>query len=472
MAELLSRVRQNLLEHCGVRPGERLLVAVSGGVDSVVLLHVLVQLRPEFGWELVVAHYNHGLRGAESDADAAFVRRLAAELCLKCYCGRGPVRQRASQTGESIEMAARQLRHEFLYRTALRVGATKIALAHNADDQVELFFLRTLRGAGGEGLAGMRWQAPSPATPKAEAGPEPEIMLVRPLLDVPRTEIERYAAAHNIRFRTDSSNLSTEHLRNWIRLELIPRLRERFGTRLYTVIPRIMEIIGSESEFVTAQAQAVLSRRRPRVFARLPVAIQRQMLRLQLIDSGFTPDFDTIEKLRTVESTPITIAAGTSVYRDRFGRLHVEHRAPATASADPDPANTMDLKLDRSAGQVCFHGVLIRWSILPVGSRKPQPVPGRVEYFDADAVGNRIRLRHWRAGDRFRPIGMPTAAKIQDLFVNNKVPREVRHRLVLAESETGEIFWVEGLRIGERFKVTPQTRRLLRWAHERIHGTA
>lgn len=470
MVELLSRVRQNLLEHCGVRPDDRLLVAVSGGVDSVVLLHILVQLKTEFGWELVVAHYNHGLRGAESDADAAFVRRLAAELGLKCHCGRGHVRRRARATGESIEMAARQLRHEFLYRTALRVGATKIALGHNADDQVELFFLRVLRGAGGEGLSGMRWQAPSPAIPKT--GSAPEIMLVRPLLDVPRTEIEGFAAAHNIRFRTDSSNLSTEYVRNWIRLELIPRLRERFGTRLYTVIPRIMEIIGAESEFVTERAQAVLSRRNPCAFSRLPVAIQRQMLRLQLIDSGFTPDFDTIEKLRTGKSTHITLAPGTSVYRDRFGRLYVEHRAPGTAGAEPSIVDTMELELNRPAGRVCFHGVAIRWSVLPAGSRKPRPVPGRVEYFDADAVGKRVRLRHWRAGDRFRPIGMRAAAKLQDLFVNNKVPREVRHRLLLAESETGEIFWVEGLRIGEQFKVGPHTRRLLRWAHERTPATA
>jgi len=162
VTSLIQRVAAGLPGCCGLGRGGALLVAVSGGVDSMVLLHVLNSLAPEWGWKLAVAHFNHQLRGRSSDRDEALVCRTAAALKLTVTVGQGDVKAFAKQSGLSLEMAARKLRHEFLARTARAGGITTIALAHHADDQVELFFLRLLRGAGGEGLAGMRGRAPSP----------------------------------------------------------------------------------------------------------------------------------------------------------------------------------------------------------------------------------------------------------------------------------------------------------------------
>ena len=172
MHALLGQVAANVRQRGLLADGARVLVAVSGGVDSMVLLRVLQTLASERGWRLVAAHFNHRLRGAASDGDARFVERAARKLGLECVVESGDVRALARKRGWSVEMAARELRHEFLARTAKRLGIGTVALAHHADDQVELFFLRLLRGAGG-GLAGMKWQSASPA--------DKSVAMIRPL---------------------------------------------------------------------------------------------------------------------------------------------------------------------------------------------------------------------------------------------------------------------------------------------------
>ncbi|HXC99166.1 MAG TPA: tRNA lysidine(34) synthetase TilS, partial [Verrucomicrobiae bacterium] len=174
MSNLLSRVEESVRAKKLFREGESVLIAVSGGLDSMVLLHLLARLTPAHHWRLAVAHFNHQLRGRSSHADQHLVEQTAKKLGLPFVAGRADVRAFASRRGESIEMAARELRHKFLAKTALRRKIRVIALAHHADDQVELFFLRLLRGAGVEGLAGMKWRNPSPANSR--------ITLARPLL--------------------------------------------------------------------------------------------------------------------------------------------------------------------------------------------------------------------------------------------------------------------------------------------------
>ncbi|HEU0037668.1 MAG TPA: tRNA lysidine(34) synthetase TilS, partial [Verrucomicrobiae bacterium] len=242
MSNLREHVGQSVRDRKLFRRGERILVAVSGGLDSMVLLHLLRPLAARNHWKLFVAHFNHQLRGRSSEADARLVGKTAATLDLPFSVGAGPVRALALERAESIEMVARELRHKFLARTATRLRIRRVALAHHADDQVELFFLRLLRGAGGEGIAGMKWQSPSPANPK--------LQLVRPLLDVSRADLEQFAQQNKIRFREDASNASRDFLRNRIRHELLPGLRDRFQPALNQTVLRLMKIVGAEAQFV------------------------------------------------------------------------------------------------------------------------------------------------------------------------------------------------------------------------------
>ena len=261
--------------------GQKILVAISGGVDSMVLLHILNSFAQKNRWQISVAHFNHQLRGRASDADEKLVRQTAKKLRLKFTAGRAAVKKFATQSKISVEMAARKLRHEFLVRVAREQKVSVVALAHHADDQVELFFLRLLRGAGGEGLAGMKWRSPSPANPI--------IALVRPLLGFSKNEILEFARTEKIKFREDATNLSSDFLRNRIRNELLPLLQKNYQPGLAKTVLRLMEIVGDESEFAGATAAAWLAR--PEMgFDRLPVAVQRKVLqttRRQRCGGGF-----------------------------------------------------------------------------------------------------------------------------------------------------------------------------------------
>jgi tRNA(Ile)-lysidine synthase len=224
MALLLERVRQTIRKHALACAETRVLVAISGGPDSVALAHLLLALQ-ETGDLLVAgfAHFNHQLRGADADADEAFCRTLAAALGVPIEVGRDDVAAAASATGRSTEDMARELRYTFLEEAADRRGANAIAIGHSLDDQAETFLLRLIRGAGTRGLGSIR--------PRAGR-------VIRPLLEVPRADLRQYLAAHSLPFRTDATNADVSIPRNRVRHELIPYLEREFSPGISRVLAR------------------------------------------------------------------------------------------------------------------------------------------------------------------------------------------------------------------------------------------
>ena len=464
--EFLERVETEIQLRRLLPRGQNILIAVSGGLDSMTLLHTLKKLSGRHGWQLVVAHFNHRLRGRASDADERLVRKTAVALKLPVVVESANVKAFAAKSKLSLEMAARKLRHDFLARVAMKQKIKTVALAHHADDQMELFFLRLLRGAGGEGLAGMNRQSPSPANRT--------ISLIRPLLDFPKAELLAFARENKIPFRDDATNFSSNFLRNRIRNELLPLLRKDYQPGLDKAVLRLKEIVGAEAEFVGDIARSWERRHLASVtpffawrnagkmlafpetsFDQLPIALQRRILQSQLAELGVAPDFDLIESLRQSADCFVSVGPKSSVCRDKSGKIKSRTESKLGFSANELVVNLLNQK-----GESVFDGVKFRWQI---GSRGRLPHRAQDEVFDADKIGGKIILRHWRPGDRFQPIGLKSAAKLQDLFVNAKIPAARRRELVLATTADGEIFWVEGLRIGEHFKLTPQTTRRLVW---------
>jgi tRNA(Ile)-lysidine synthase len=506
VSDLLQRVGNNIQDRRLLKPGQAVLVGVSGGLDSMTLLHALRKLSSHHRWRLTVAHFNHQLRGRSSNADEELVRQTAAAMRLPFAAGRANVKEFAQKSKLSIEMAARKLRHDFFARVAKERKIRVIALAHHADDQVELFFLRVLRGAGGEGLAGMKWRSPSPVDSK--------IMLVRPLLDATKAELRGFARESKILFREDATNTSLDLPRNRVRNELLPLLQRRYQPALTRTVLRLMEIVGAEAEFVGEAAKFFCRRRgdesqikignrrskgksggdairwgeatdeppplsfgapspargdaRPTKncnFAGLPVAVQRRVLQLQLSEAGVPADFELIESLRQSADVPVNLGPQLSVLRDATGAVSLRLARPSDFNA-----NKTVVKLAGRAGEVTFDGVRVRWWFDAAKKFKRPATRPAGESFDADRAGGRITLRHWRPGDRFQPIGLKSPVKLQDLFTNRKIPRARRRELMVAAAENGEIFWVEGLRISENFKLTPQTRRRLIWRWRHLAG--
>lgn len=454
MQELIRRVEETIARHQLLKDGAKVLVAVSGGVDSMVLLHALHELAPQHRWSLTVAHFNHQLRGRAADADQRFVQRAAQKLGLRFESATADVPQFAVAQKLSVEMAARKLRHEFLARTARTLDAKQIALAHHADDQTELFFLRLLRGAGSEGLGGMKWRSVSSA--------DKSVTLVRPLLGESKSALIEFARARKISFREDATNRSPAMFRNRLRQELLPLLRRRYQPGLDAVTLRTMELLRDEAEFITAEAERWLTAARSKAkrFVVLPVAVQRRVLQLELLKAGIAADFDLTEQLRLQPGAWTSVSAQLLCRRLLNGRLELKSGAAVSFRVEE-----LAVSLGAKIGRAVFDGVELQWSFTPRSQLPKQSASA--ESFEAAAVGDEITLRHWQAGDRFQPIGLKHAVKLQDWFVNQKVPRAQRHQLIVATTAGGEIFWVEGQRIGECAKLTTCTAKVLRWSWRR-----
>ena len=416
------------------------LVAVSGGADSMVLLHLLRKHK------IVVAHFNHQLRDAASDADQKLVEQTARELGAPFVSGQWEADKKSIRQ-HGLEKAARDARLVFLSRTARQHKCHWVAMGHHADDQVETFFWRLLRGAGGSGLGGMKQDAPFPGNP--------DLRISRPFLELRKSKILLHAETEGISYRKDESNADPTHLRNRIRNQLLPMLRNDFRAQTDSMLLQSMGLVGTDADCVKHLASQWLAAKSPQPFAKLHPAMQRQVIWHQLITHGVKPGHLLIESLRLYPGQARSINPAESIWRDPSGTLHI---CKTDAKSYRDGA--FEWVLNSGWNESVFGGAAIRCRTGNAG--RVAPVPG-VEFFDAERVGPRVLLRHWQAGDRFQPIGLGRSAKLQDLFTNAKVASPAKRERVIACAENGEIFWVQGLRIGEMAKIRPQTKRVLEW---------
>lgn len=413
-----------------MHPSRPLVVGVSGGIDSMALLELLSRRTRS----LVVAHFNHQLRGEESDGDEAFVRDEAKRRSLPFQAGRGDVRGAAK--GISIEMAARNLRHEFLANVARQFSAD-IALAHHANDQVELYLMRKERGVKGPGLAGMTAVAKSPS--------DPAVRILRPLLEITRPQIEAFARDANLQFREDSSNRRLDADRNYVRHVVIPQLREKHGAGLERIVLKRVAALRAKTDFAREAARAWIGSSQG--FSTLSHSQKLNILALQLEDLQINVTGALLEHL----------AAG------RIATIDANRRAKAVNGRLRilEQAGNDLLEVNLSVpGQIGFCGLEISWDLPAAADLKPDL---HTLVFDADRIGARAVLRHGREGDRVQLLGRGSERPLLDVMARNKIPLDDRGSLVVAENAAGKIFWVERLRMTEQFKVTESARRFLQW---------
>jgi tRNA(Ile)-lysidine synthase len=471
--------------------GGRVVVGVSGGPDSLCLLHLLWSHRDQLGVQIYAAHLNHLLRGADADADARFVGQLAADWGIPCTVDARDVRAFATERRLAIEEAARQLRYAFLAQVAWAVGATHIAVAHNADDQTETVLMHWLRGAGLAGLRGML-----PATRLSDlhiAGldtrlegteHDKDLWLIRPLLDTPRTEIERYCQQHNLSPRYDRSNLDTTYYRNKLRHELLPYLEREYKPGLAEILRRSARVIRDDYDLLCfmrdqawdevvqqASARAVVLDRP--AWRALHPALQRATLRQaarhlrhSLRDVNYVHVQAAVE-VATLGQTGdrATLPGGIQlvVGYDTLTIADRGHKAAPDFPALPTPVNgaierfplqvpgTTSLPV-QIAAQI---EVVPRTALAPGWQRNDDPW---CAYLDASVLGQELYLRRRRPGDRFRPLGMRGQSKlVSDLLVNDKVPSAWRDRIPLLVRADDSILWVCGQRIDERARITEST---------------
>jgi tRNA(Ile)-lysidine synthase len=468
---MLSKIRQSIAERSLWKPGEPILVAVSGGPDSVALLDALMQVR-DGSSGVKVCHLNHRLRGRASDEDAEFVRELAAKYHVPAAICERDVRQMAHQRNISVEMAARAARLEVFREVAQSTGIWKVALAHTADDQAETVLLRLIRGAGREGLSAME-----PLT--AFDG---KLALVRPMLTVWRREVMEYLRERQLSFREDDTNRDERILRNRVRHKLLPMMESEFGGGVKEALRRAADIFGEEERFLETLSEQRLRQvqRGERLelteLLKADVALQRRMLRRWLQQrlrcSGLT--MERLEAVLRLAShgggtSGVEVGGGHWVARIYDQLVFVGRGEQRQSPAPPVAEATLFVPGSLQVPALGFR-FSAQWAPLEAWEAAKQTglsSASLTAFFDADALPQPFfTLRSWRAGDRFQPLGMSSEKKLQDFFVDEKVPQSQRWRIPLAACAE-RIAWVVGYRIADWAKVTEKTARVVQLTAEK-----
>ena len=435
-----------------IRPGDRVLVALSGGPDSVALAALLLKLRDEMPLEVRLAHFNHRLRD-EAGGDERFVRDLARRWVLPLAVGAADVRSYAARKKINLEEAGRELRYRFLRRAAAAGGATKIATGHTMTDQAETVLMRLMRGTGLAGLAGIAPLVAGPPCP-----------IIRPLLGLAGPDLRAWLETEGRPFREDASNRDGRFLRNRIRAELLPELARRYEPQIVAHLARLAGIVREDDEllhgFVRELLDEFVLRRRGSVeldLKTLPLllpALARRVTRefLREIAGGLRDiSYDDVASLlRLGEGKELTIRRGL-VLRREAGRVGL--KKPAL------PARPYEERWDgRGALALAGAGLTLKGSMRKAAPRR-RPVRNddrRRADLDAAKLSFPLTVRSRKPGDLYRPLGAPGRKKLKEILRARGIPSGGRDRLPVVLSR-GEIVWVPGLPIGERYRITDAT---------------
>lgn len=454
----MDRVLEYMKKFNMVESGDKIVVGVSGGADSLALLHILNKIKDDFSLELAVAHVHHGLRGEDADKDAKFVEGICRDWQIPFYIKKADVRKLASKWGLSEEEAGRKVRYDFFEQILKEIKGQKIALAHHRDDQAETILYNLIRGTGLKGLQGMK--------------PVREGKIIRPLLQVSRQQIEAYCRENNLEYRIDLTNEENIYTRNRIRNVLIPYIQENFNPNFSENLVRMGDIIREEEEFLSHYSNQLFQKWAKALdgevripidfFISNPKAISRRVIRLAI--EKLVESMADISFIHTEEVLNIALYSSTGsmvdlpknlkakkdyeaivIFDDRKSRDIPSFQYPI---AIPGKLYIKELDMEIVCQQVEKPDVLRKgiWCI----------------YIDRDRIQGELVVRNRRDGDRFQPFGMKGTKKLKDYFIDRKIPREERGAIPLVVDDRN-IIWVVGHQINDQYKVTQNTKNVLQF---------
>ncbi|MGD2098268.1 MAG: tRNA lysidine(34) synthetase TilS [Desulfobacterales bacterium] len=468
---ILRVVDHTLRAHSMIQIGDAVLVGVSGGPDSVALIHILHALAPTYGLKLAIAHLNHGLRQNASDSDQAFVTTLAEKFQIPLHMEKQDVYHYQKRRHLSVEEAARQVRYRFYHRSAAQYGYDKIALGHHADDNAEQVLMAMLRGSGPLGLGGI-----PPVRPDH---------IIRPLINLRRSELLDYLACQNLDYVEDSSNRDLRFLRNKIRSCLIPELQAEYNPKCVESLNRMATILSAEEEWIDDHIlpifkAAVVLADPDKIGLSLerlkqePIAARRRLIRKALLQVKGNlrritfAHIEAVLKIIQQESADGTLDLPDNICVGRNQGCLLISRAQQkprrTPGRHPFPTVPEYSYQLPGVGEILIQeaGLQIRFSEMPVEHVSDwRRTKRQIAFMDRDKLGFPLEIRNFRPGDRFSPLGTRGRQKLKKYFIDHKISRTERMKCPIVLSRK-TIIWVAGHRLDNAVKIDPQTRRVLK----------
>lgn len=440
----MQQIRRTLKRYAMLEPGERVVVAVSGGPDSVALLATLVEIAPAFEVEVGAAHFNHHLRGQESQRDQECAQKVASALGVRCVVGHGV----GLRGMPNLEARAREHRYAFLARVAADAGGAKIATGHTMDDQAETLLMRLLRGTGWDGLACIH--------------PVREERIIRPMIDCSRQQVLAFLKARALSFCKDSSNDDRHLLRNRVRHDVVPLLRS-INPSVVRALAGAAEILAGEAALLEEQSRSHL----PAPTSILPVAAiiaAPAALRGRIVRTWLSAQRGTLRRLtaahvRAVVDLALGERPGAGIRLPGGERVFREYEQLCWRADEAQAAEEPLQELAPGRAVSLMSGWRI--SVELVAERGPRLRSLWEMAADAEAVRAPLVVRSARPGDRVRPLGLRGSRKLQDIFVDRKLPRAERWSFPVVEA-AGEVLWVPGMVRSDAALITPETRSTLR----------
>lgn len=470
---IIKKIYDTITAYDLIRAGETVLCGVSGGPDSVAMIHILKEINDlqKTGWKLHVAHLNHGLRGAEADEDEKFVRAMAKKLGLPCTTRKEDVARVKQEEKMSIEEAARAVRHEFLRQLALDLKATKIALAHTMDDQAETIMHRILRGTGLKGLKGMM--------PIRLLSRRADLYIVRPMIELERHEVMRFLEERQLAHRHDATNDDLTRTRNRMRHVLIPMIEKDFNPKVKMALVKLAQTAASSYILLREIANEVFENvkmlgKEDEVclsvdeFMKTPPALQTLLIdRAMKILLGKVPQLHFEHYLEIISlcmdqgfSKVVTLPKGLQARRESYVlkicKVH-ELKKPPTFKGQKIkvPGKTLIRSLRIRVDAEIMEGKVVGMKDYIQNKDYSE------EIVDLERLALPLTLRFRHDGDSFNPLGAHGSCKLKKFFIDHKVPKETRNQVpVLMDQD--KIVWVVGYRISDDVKITDTSRKLLR----------